>query len=80
MVNTVATTNITVMEVIAEGTMSYGPCGSWGQLHIGLGSAMGRGLCNQVVTGRSLTSETLLELKSSFPRPESQLLGDAVWL
>lgn len=45
-----------------------------------LGSPMGRSLCTQVVTGSSQCSETPLELKSlSFPRPESQLLGDAVW-
>lgn len=44
--------------------MSYGPCGSWGRLHIGLWVALRvGGLCNQVVTGRSQASEILLELK-----------------
>lgn len=69
-----------VMEVTAEGNSVLWAMWLLGTAaHWTLGPAMG--LCNQVVTGRSQASEILLELKSlSFFRPESQLLGDAVWI
>ena len=73
---------IIVMAVTAEGNSVLWAMWLLGTLHNGLWVPLWvGGLCNQVVTGRTQASEILLGMKLlSFSRPESQLLGDAVWL